>query len=247
VAGDNKSHAAVTGGGSSLQKYQDVIVGHRSIPGMLYFELCMFLGAFPGALGLILRKLFWPRMFGSCGKGVQFGQNIVVRHPKRIHLGNKVVISEFCILDARTEHSEQALTLGDDVIMSNYVMISCKDGTVTIGARTGIGAQTIIQSTNQCPVTIGDDVMIGPRCYLVGGGNYNTDRLDVPMREQGIKPDTGVRIASDVWLGANVSVIGGVEIGAGSISATGAVVNRTVPERAICAGVPARVVKMRGE
>ncbi|MGB7934107.1 MAG: acyltransferase [Gammaproteobacteria bacterium] len=247
MAGYKKSHAAVTGGGSPLQKYQDVIVGRRSIPGMLYFEWCMFLGALPGALGLILRKLFWPRMFGSCGKGVQFGQNIVVRHPKRIHLGNNVVISETCILDARTEYCDHALTLGDDVIMSNNVMISCKDGIVTIGARTGIGAQTIIQSTNQCPVTIGDDVMIGPRCYLVGGGNYNTDRLDIPMREQGIKPDTGVRIASDVWLGANVSVIGGVEMGAGSISGTGAVVNRTVPERAICVGVPARVVSTRGD
>jgi len=247
VAGYKKSHAAVTGGGSPLQKYQDVIVGRRSTPGMLYFEWCMFLGVFPGALGLVLRKLFWPRMFGSCGKGVQFGQNIVVRHPKRIHLGNNVVISETCILDARTEYSDQVLTLGDDVIMSNNVMISCKDGTVKIGARTGIGAQSIIQSTNRCPVTIGDDVMIGPRCYIVGGGNYNTDRLDVPMREQGIKPDTGVRIASDVWLGANVSVLGGVEMGTGSIAGTGAVVNRTVSERSICAGVPARVVRTRGD
>jgi acetyltransferase-like isoleucine patch superfamily enzyme len=247
VAGYKKSHAAVTGGGSPLQKYQDVIVGRRSIPGMLYFEWCMFLGALPGALGLILRKLFWPRMFGSCGKGVQFGQNIIVRHPKRIHLGNNVVISETCILDARTEYCDHVLTLGDDVIMSNNVMISCKDGIVTIGARTGIGAQTIIQSTNKCPVTIGDDVMIGPRCYLVGGGNYNTDRLDIPMREQGIKPDTGIRIASDVWLGANVSVIGGVEMGGGSIAGTCAVVNRTVPERAICVGVPARVVRTRGD
>jgi galactoside O-acetyltransferase len=205
----------------------------------------MLLGVIPGALGLILRKIFWPRLFGSCGRGVQFAQNIVIRHPKRIHLGSNVVISEYCVLDARTVTSNQVLTLGDDVILSNNVMVSCKDGEVSIGARTGIGAQTIIQSTNQCPVSIGEDVMIGPRCYLVGGGNYNIDRLDIPMNQQGIKQDTGAHLASDVWLGANVSILGGVHVAAGSIAAAGSVVTRSVPARSIVAGVPAKVIKKR--
>ena len=247
VAGYKKSHAAVTGGGSPLQKYQDVIVGRRSIPGMLYFEWCMFLGALPGALGLILRKLFWPRMFGSCGKGVHFGQNIIVRHPKRIHLGNNVVISEICILDARSDEDDKVLVLGDDVITSNNVMLTCKNGTVNIGARTGIGAQTIIQSTNHCPVEIGEDVMIGPRCYLVGGASYNVDRIDIPMREQGIKPDSGVWVEDDVWLAANVTVIGGTRIGKGSIAGAGAVLTKPVPEYTISVGVPAKVVGKRGD
>ena len=242
-----KSHAAVTSKGSALAKYQDVIVGGRSLLTLVYFEWCMFLGIIPGALGLILRKVFWPRLFGSCGHGVQFAQNIVIRHPKRIHLGSNVVVSEYCILDARTVTSDRVLILGDDVILSTNVMISCKDGEVSIGARTGVGAQTIIQSTNQCPVSIGEDVMIGPRCYLVGGGNYNVDRLDIPMNQQGIKQDTGAHLASDVWLGANVTVLGGVHIGTGSIAAAGAVVTRSVPAKSISAGVPSRIVKKRGE
>ena len=242
-----KSHDAVTSRGSALVKYQEVIIGQRSSLFLVYFEWCMFLGVIPGALGLLLRKIFWPRLFGSCGRGVQFAQNIVIRHPKRIHLGGNVVISESCILDARTETSDRVLILGDDVILSNNVMISCKDGFVSIGARTGIGAQTIIQSTNQCPVSIGVDVMIGPRCYLVGGGNYNIDRLDIPMREQGIKQDTGVVLEDDVWLGGNVTVLGGVTMATGSIAAAGAVVTKPVGKRNICGGVPSRILKTRDD
>ncbi|HSO67298.1 MAG TPA: DapH/DapD/GlmU-related protein, partial [Desulfatirhabdiaceae bacterium] len=115
------------------------------------------------------------------------------------------------------------------------------------GNHTGINAQTIIQSTNQCPVRIGRDVIIGPRCYIVGGGNYHTDRLDVPIRLQGIRPDGGVQIESDVWLGANVTVHGGVTLGAGSIAASGSVITRSVPGGSVCMGVPSRVVRNRAD
>jgi len=163
-----KTQQAVTGKGSALSKYQDVIVGTRSFPYLIYFEFCLWLGKVPGALGMVLRKLLWPRLFASCGKGTTFAANIILRHPHRISLGNGVVISEGCILDARNAESDDVLKLEDDVILSNNVMISCKNGTTKIGARTGIGAQTIIHSTNDCPVAIGADVMIGPRCYIVG-------------------------------------------------------------------------------
>ena len=240
-----KTHAAVTEGGSAVTRYQDVVVGDRSLRATAYYEWCMWLAWIPGALGLFLRKTFWPRLFGSCGKGVVFAQNVILRHPRRIHIGDRVVISEGCILDARNKGANEVIVLGDNVILSNNVMISCKNGTVKIGARTGINAQTIIQSTNHCPVSIGADVIIGPRCYIVGGGNYNTDRLDIPMWRQGIKDDGGVAIENDVWLGANVTVLGGVSLKKGCIAAAGAVIVNSVSSMAICGGVPAKIIKMR--
>lgn len=240
-----KSHAAIAGKGSALRKYQDVIVGSRSLGTLAYFELCLLLGQIPGALGLFLRKMFWPRLFGSCGRGVQFGFGVILRHPGRVALGDNVIVSEHCILDARSDYSDHAIMIASDVILSNHVMLSCKDGYISLGARTGVGPQTIIQSTNRCEVLIGEDVMIGPRCYVVGGGNYHTERLDVPMREQGIDPDSGVRIGNDVWLGANVTVLGGTVVGSGSVLGAGAVVTKSMPDHAICAGVPARQIRTR--
>lgn len=242
-----KTHAAVTEGGSAVTRYQDVVVGDRSLRATVYYEWCMWLAWIPGALGLFLRKTFWPRLFGSCGKGVVFAANIILRHPHRIHIGDRVVISEGCILDARNDRVDEVIVLGDNVILSNNVMISCKNGTVKIGARTGINVQTIIQSTNHCPVSIGADVIIGPRCYIVGGGNYNIDRLDIPIWRQEIKNDGGIALEDDVWLGANITVLGGVTMGTGSVAAAGAVVIKSIPTRAICAGVPSKIIKMRGE
>ena len=240
-----KSQAAVTTGSSALRRYQTVVVGRSSTAATLYYELCMLIGVFPGALGLFLRKLFWPRMFRSCGKGTVFGANISVRHPHRIDLGERVVISDGCILDARSEGTDRAIILGNDTILSNMVMISCKNGSVRIGARAGIGAQTIIHSVNNSPVVMGDDVMIGPRCYFAGGGNYNFDRTDIPMSQQGLKDDSGVKLESDIWLGANVTVLPGVTMHAGSVAGAGSVVTKSVPQKAVCAGSPAKTIKIR--
>ena len=240
-----KTHKTVTEGGSALSRYRKVVVGSTSLRTLIYYEFCLILAQIPGAAGLFLRKIFWPRLLGKCGKGVVFAANIVIRHPQRICIGDRVVLSEGCILDARNEKEDEVISIADDVILSNNVMISCKNGTVNIGAHSGISAQTIIHSTQENPVSIGSDAIIGPMCYIVGGGNYNIDRLDIAMWKQGIKYDGGVRLEDDVWLGANVTVLGGVTMGIGSIAAANTVVNIDVPEFSIAAGVPARIVKSR--
>lgn len=240
-----KTHAAVTSNGSYLKKYQEVMVGRSSLAALLYYELCVLLTPVPGALGLILRKLLWPRMFGSCGKGCAFAANIVIRHPCRIHLGKSVVISEGCILDGRHGSALNSIVLGDNVILSNGVMLSCKNGTIAIGDDTGLNSQTIVQSTNDCPVIIGRDCVIGQHCFIIGGGSYNMDKIDVPIRKQGIKRDGGVIIKDNIWLGGNVSVLGGVTMGSGSVAAAGAVVTHSVPEYSVNMGIPARTVRIR--
>ncbi len=240
-----KTHAAITSEGSALKKYQEVMVGSRSMLALLYYELCMLLGPVPGALGMVLRKVFWPRMFGSCGKGCMFASGIVVRHPGRMHLGRSVVISEGCVLDGRHGSVQEAIVLGDNVILSNGVMLSCKNGTISIGKNTGLNAQAIIQSTNDCPVSIGRDCIIGQRCLVIGGGSYNMDRLDIPIRKQGIKNDGGIILEDNVWLGGNVTILGGVTMGSGSVAAAGAVLTKSVAANSVNMGVPACTVRTR--
>jgi galactoside O-acetyltransferase len=241
-----KTHAAVSKGGSAISRYRDVVIGGRSFWRLLFYEWCILLSPIPGAIGLFLRKIFWPKLFGSCGVGVVFGTNVIVRHPHRIFLGDRVIISEGSILDARNDLSEKVIDVSADVILSNNVTLSCKNGIIKIGARTGINAQTIIQSIDKNQVSIGADVIIGPHCYVIGGSNYNTDRFDIPIWKQGMKYDGGVTIQDDVWLSGHVTVLGGVEMASGSIAAAGAVVGKSVHSKEICGGVPARVIKKRG-
>jgi galactoside O-acetyltransferase len=242
-----KTQAAVTSGGSALARYREVIVGRGGMLTLIYFEICAFLGLIPGALGLWLRKTFWPRLFRSCGRGTVFGANVLLRHPHRIDLGERVVISDGCVLDARNDTADCAIAIGDDTILGNSVTISCKTGSVRVGSRGGLGTQTVVHAVAGCTAELGDDLIIGPACYIAAGGNYETSRLDVPMSQQGLRDDEGVRLAGDIWLGARVTVLPGAHMGAGSIAAAGAVVNRPVPERAVVGGVPAKVLRMRGE
>jgi acetyltransferase-like isoleucine patch superfamily enzyme len=240
-----RTHKAATGSGSTIARYQSLIVGRKSLLGLLYYEWCIWLSWVPGALGLVLRRLFWPRLLGSCGKKVYFGTNVTLIHPHRIHLGDRTVIGNGCVLDARTPASDRVITIGDDVTLSHNVMLSCKNGLISIGQRVGIGAFTVIHATIGSPVDIGDDAMIGAHCYVVGGGEYNMDRLDVPIAQQGLRPTGVTRIEGGVLLGARVTVLGGAMIGADSVIGAGAVVTKPLPAQSICIGVPARVVRMR--
>ena len=205
----SKTHAAVTGDRSALARYQDVVVGHRRLLGLVYFELCLWLAGVPGALGLMLRQLFWPRLFRSCGKKVYFGSSVTLMHPNRIAIGDRAVISNGCVLDARSPASEVAITIGSDVMLSQGVMLSCKNAGITLSDRVGMGPYTVVQATNDDPVLIDDDAVIAAHCYIAGGGQYRMDQLNVPIARQPMRRTGGTRIGAGVWLGAHVDVLGG--------------------------------------
>ncbi len=239
-----KTHAEISGGSSALKTYRRLIVGRESLWALIYFEFCQLLGPVPGAAGLALRKIFWPRLFARCGKGVLFGRNMSLMCPGKIEIGRKAVFGDNCILDARSEAEGPCLEIGEGVMLSHGVMISCKNGAVTVGERCGLGAYTVIQSTGapDAPnaVRIGDDTVIGVRCYIAGGGNYNTDRPDIPIAQQGVRDMGGTTLGKGVWMGAGASVLGGVTVGEGAVVGAGAVVIRSLSPMSISVGVPAR-------
>lgn len=67
---------------------------------------------------------------------------------------------------------------------------------------------------------------------------------DVPHRPE-IRRIKKSRIGNDVWLGQNVIITNGANIGNGVIAAAGAVITKDVPDYAVVAGVPARVIRYR--
>lgn len=74
---------------------------------------------------------------------------------------------------------------------------------------------------------------------------HNTERTAIPMFQQGHLPKRKVTICDDVWIGARVIILPGVTIGTGSIIGAGAIVTKDVPEYAVVAGTPAKVIKYR--
>lgn len=111
---------------------------------------------------------------------------------------------------------------------------------IRLGDRSGIGVDCDLHGT----ISIGDDVMMGPRCTMLSR-DHRTDRVDVPMNTQGFGEDRPIRVCDDVWIGANVTILSGVTVGEGAIIAAGAVVTRDVAPYTVVGGVPARTIASR--
>lgn len=110
---------------------------------------------------------------------------------------------------------------------------------VEIGNNSGIGPNALLGA-----VKIGDNVMMGPDVIILSN-NKVFDSQIVPMCLQGRTEDNPVVIGDDVWIGARAIILPGVHVGKGAIVGAGAVVSKDVPEYAIVAGNPARIVKQR--
>lgn len=128
---------------------------------------------------------------------------------------------------------------GKNVNIEHGASITSK---LSIGDHSGVGVDCELGGE----VTIGNDVMMGPEC-IVFSRNHNFSRLDIPMREQGYLEPKPCVIGNDVWIGRRVMIMPGVTVGDHVIIVAGAVVTKDVPDFAIVGGVPAKVIKYRGE
>lgn len=108
-------------------------------------------------------------------------------------------------------------------------------GPVTIGAGCFINRDAYIRAN----VTIGRNCNIGPFVRLA----TDSHELGGASRRAGRNTFDPIIVGDGTWIGANVTVLGGVTIGEGCVVAAGAVVTRDVPANSMIGGVPAKVIK----
>jgi len=236
-------HMLTASNRSPFSKYRELVIGNASLWKLLHYELLMMFAApVPGALGYWIRKISYPGLVGSAGKSVIFGRNIILRNPSKINIGSQVVVDDYCVLDAKGIKNGGIL-IGNEVMISRNSILSCKGGTIEIGNHTNISQNCIIHSEES--VKIGSDVIIAAYTYLVGGGNHDYSRLDVPIIRQPSLSRGGIKIGDNVWIGSRVTILDGVIIGSGAVVGAGAVVTKDIPENCVVAGTPAKVVAER--
>ena len=88
-------------------------------------------------------------------------------------------------------------------------------------------------------VTFGDNVLVGPRCVFI----TSTHPMSASKRRTGKIYALPITVGSDVWFGADVKVLPGVNIGDGCVIGTGSVVYKDIPPYSLAAGNPARVIR----
>jgi galactoside O-acetyltransferase len=182
-----------------------------------YLEaLCSWL---PGGTGYMLRRRFYGRRMAALGAGAVLGQGLVVLGSRNVRIGSGFSCWRLCTLAA------------------------CDDGSIELGNRVALNSNVYLNACSGGRIVFGDDVLIGPNVVMRTGDHVIAD-VTLPIRSQGHRSDV-VMLENDVWIGANVTVVGGVRIGRGAVVAAGAVVTKDVAPMTVVGGVPAKLLRNR--
>lgn len=228
---------------SSVEKYQDLFVGSRSLPELIRYELIVtVLQSFPGAAGIYLRDKLYRLLFKSCGKDIFIGRNVTIRVPGRIELGNSIIVDDNAVLDAKGDAACSFIRCGDQVEISRNAILSCKgEGSITMGDFVSIGRNALLSALAK--LEIGSYCSIGPYASILASGHDWSDP-DTPILLQNRRVQSIV-LGENVWIGAHATIMDGVTIGENSIVGVGSVVTKDVPPYRTVAGSPARIVRIR--
>lgn len=166
----------------------------------------------------MMRRVVMRALCKRVGNDLQVGPNVVLKHPETMEFGDCVFIGAQSMIQGRF------------------------DGTCKIGSHVWIGPQAYFDARD---LVLEDYVGWGPGAKVLGSAHTGIPSTE-PIITTGlvIKPVT-VGFGADI--GMNASILPGVHIGAHSIVGAGAVVTHDVPDYAIVAGVPARVIRDRRE
>lgn len=146
----------------------------------------------------------------------------------------------------------QYIHIADDVTICRNSLIEAKylHNGIKYSPNIFIGQGSYIGSDNH--ITIMGDLRIGKhlltgRHVLISDNNHGKisfDDLHLAPGKRSLSTHGSIQIGDNVWIGENACVLGGVSIGNGSVIAANAVVTHDVPDYALVAGVPARIIKI---
>ncbi len=164
------------------------------------------------------RKRLFAEKTGQDVSSANFMGKVDVRN-KNIKLGKNVQFRGDVILDG-----DGPIVIGDGVRLNHgTIILASKGGGVTIGARTGIAAYSYIIDMDH-GTQLGDDYRSQP------------DVVDA------------IVIGENVWIGQNVTILKGSKIGNNAVCAAKTIITgKEVPENAIVAGVPGKIIKFKGK
>lgn len=146
---------------------------------------------------------------------------IDIRNKKAMSFGKNFTTGKYCRIETDRKIKKKTLIIGDNVQINDFVHISAWN-----------------------KVIIGNDVLIASRVYIsdVSHGNLNLYDISIPPKKQPLHFKE-VIIEDKVWIGENVCILPGVNIGKCSIIGAGSIVTKDVPPYSIVVGVPAKVIK----
>ena len=185
----------------------------------------------------------WKLLVSRCslahlGKAVSIHPTVTFNWPEKIYIADQCKLYRGAYLNARS--SERiGIWLGKGVKIHEYSYLDPYGGYIRLDDYSGIGQHCVIGGHGG--LEIGKYTMISGLTYIVPA-NHIFATAAKPYIEQG-EVREGIKIGSNVWIGAGCVILDGVTIGDNAVVGAGAVVTRSIPSNALALGVPARVVR----
>lgn len=143
---------------------------------------------------------------------------------------------------ARVQFSKK-ITFGRRCVVKPFAVIQSSGGKVSFGLECAISSFDHF-STGEGDIVVGDYVRFAPNCTIVGGTKQVRDRSKLIVDQPEVHPN-GIIIGDDVLVGAGSVILPASRIGRGAVIGAGSVVNGDIPEYAIVAGAPAKIIGYR--
>ena len=198
-----------------------------------------------GAAVKIMRGL-WKRLFLNKVSGLFFvGKSVRITHGCHIVCGKNVKFEDYSEIHGLCR---KGLIFGDNVTIgrgvmirpSSYYGIDLGEGLV-MGDHSSIGPHGYVGCSGM--ITIGNNVMLGPKCSLFAENHVFTD-TNTTIKSQGVK-QKGITIEDDCWIGSNVIILDGVTIGKGSVIGAGTLVTKSVPAGSVVFDTREKKIRIR--
>lgn len=188
----------------------------------------------------LIRYPLYKIKFRRIGSSCYISPRATIEHPRKIELGNNVIIEDYTNICANT--GEGTIKIGDNVIIFKSSTIKCGGkGYIEIGEHSDVNPYCVLEGYGG--LRIGKGVRIASGTKIISH-DHIYENPDMPIFRQGIKKKE-IIIGDDVWIASNCCILGGVKIGKGCIIGAGSVVTKDVPDYAVAIGVPAKIIKRR--
>lgn len=193
--------------------------------------------------GFQILRGFFAKIGLVKAKGFFFkGSNVTIKHKSLFSAGRNLILESNVSINAL---SKNGVRLGDNVTISRNSTLLCtgvishKGTGITIGNNTGINSYCFLGG--QGGIEIGDNVIIGPQVKIFSE-NHNFLDKSIIIKNQGVTR-LGVKIESDCWIGAGVTILDGVVLKSRTVVAAGSVVTQSFEEGSLIGGIPAKLLK----
>jgi len=197
-----------------------------------------------------MKKLFYKFCFLIYRSGKKYIRDREIEwYNENAEISTEAIIGEAGRINNSRERS--SIKIGYKTILNGELVTFKHGGKITIGNCCYIGERTKIWSAKN--IEIGDRVLIAHNVNIHDQISHPLDSKErhkdqMHIMEKGFQEDhflneKEILIGDDVWIGFNATILKGVTIGKGAIIGACTLITSDVPEYAVVAGNPARIIK----